>query len=355
MVATPSATLGQGGVDRVMAALKGQLEREGRPDVAARFLPSRGSGPVLLSPLFVAKFCFAMFRAWRTGLVDVVHINLASSGSTYRKLAIARFARMLGIPYVIHLHGAEYRSFWREKGLVSHLIRQMFEQASQVIVLGQVWQQFIVARAPAVAGKITVVPNAAPAPTLEQRGGGDRVHILFLGRLGKRKGVPQLVQALHLIQRNGDWRATIAGDGETEAARSMIEDCGIADRIDLPGWVGPHDVAGLIASADILVLPSFAENLPVSVIEGMAAGLAVLATPVGSVEDIIVDGETGLLVPPGNVEALAAALARLIEDPALRKRLGQNALLVHRQRLDLAPFAAAVRDVWIHAARKGRT
>jgi glycosyltransferase involved in cell wall biosynthesis len=352
MVATPSATAGQGGVDRVMATLKNQLEHEGRPDIAARFLPSRGPGSVLLSPFYAIGFCLRMIAARLRGKVDVVHINLSSFGSTYRKLVIAGCARALVIPYVLHLHGAEYQAFWHEdSGLLGACIRQMFEHASQVIVLGKVWRDFIARRAPGAADKITVIPNATAAPTLPHKGGGDSVHILFLGRIGDRKGVPQLGEALHRMRDMPGWRATIAGDGAVEAARAKAVELGLADRVDLPGWVGPDTVAQLIASADILVLPSFAENLPVSVIEGMAAGLAVVTTPVGAVEDIIVDGETGLLVPPGDVDALTLALTRLVESPQLRTHLGNNAMAVHRERLDLAPFAQAIRDVWVASAR----
>ncbi len=146
------------------------------------------------------------------------------------------------------------------------------------------------------------------------------------------------------------WRATIAGDGEVEAARRATVAMGLADRISLPGWVGPDEVARLISEADILVLPSFIENLPVSVIEGMAAGLAVVATPVGAVEDIVTDGESGLLVPPGDVDALTAALTRLVGDPALRARLGAAAMAVHRERLEIGAFARTIADVWREAA-----
>ena len=79
--------------------------------------------------------------------------------------------------------------------------------------------------------------------------------------------------------------------------------------------------------------------------------LAVVTTPVGAVEDIIVDGETGLLVPPGDVDALTLALTRLVESAELRAHLGNNAMAVHRERLDLAPFAQAIRDVWLASAR----
>jgi glycosyltransferase involved in cell wall biosynthesis len=99
------------------------------------------------------------------------------------------------------------------------------------------------------------------------------------------------------------------------------------------------------------VLPSFAENLPLSIIEGMASGLAIVATPVGAVGDIVSDGETGLLVKPGDVDGLTEALTRTVTDPELRRRLGAAALAFHRQKLDVAPFTAAIERVWLEAAR----
>jgi glycosyltransferase involved in cell wall biosynthesis len=82
----------------------------------------------------------------------------------------------------------------------------------------------------------------------------------------------------------------------------------------------------------------------------MAAGLAVVATPVGAVRDIITDEQTGLLVEPGDVDGLTAAMTRLVGDTALRTRLGEQALAFHRRRLDLEPYAEAMRDVWMSAA-----
>ena len=352
LVATPSGTTGQGGVDRVMGTLKTALEQHGRPGLDARFASSRGPHHIALSPFYMLAFCLRMLALRLAGKLDVVHINLASFGSTYRKLVIAAVARLLKIPYILHLHGAEYETFWRDdESLLSRLIRQMFEGAAGVVVLGRVWRDFIASRAPAIAGRITIIPNAAAAPALPHRGGGDKVHILFLGRIGDRKGVPQLGEALFRMKAMPGWRATIAGDGAVEVARAKATELGLADRVALPGWVGPSQVAELIASADILVLPSFAENLPVSVIEGMAAGLAVVTTPVGAVEDIVVDGQSGLLVPPGDVDALTTALTRLVEDSQLRQSLGAAAQSFHRERLDLAPFAQAVQNVW-RAARR---
>jgi glycosyltransferase involved in cell wall biosynthesis len=351
LVSTPSNLVGQGGIDRMMAALRRALLRRGGDDVDVRFLVSRGSGSVALSPLHVAGFCVRMAAARLAGRVDVVHINLSSHGSTYRKLVIAAVARALGIAYVLHLHGSQYQTFWKDDGgFLARRIAAMFEKAARVVVLGRAWRDFVEARAPGAAGRIVIVPNATESPVLEHVGGGESVHILFLGRIGERKGVPQLIEALGQIGDLGGWRATVAGDGEVEAARAAVAAAGLAGRVSLPGWVGTEEVAALIASADILALPSFAENLPVSVIEGMASGLAIVTTPVGAVEDIVLDGETGLLVAPGDVDGLAQALRRLVGDAALRARLGAAARQLHGERLELGAFAEALCKVWRAAA-----
>lgn len=352
LVATPSGGGGQGGIDRVMTSLREELERQQNRALDVTFAATRGSGHVALSPFYLAGFIGRMIVGRIAGRVDLVHINLASNGSTYRKLELARIARLLGIPYVIHLHGANYATFWKgDDSRLSRRIRQMFAGAARIIVLGRTWRDLVMQRAPETADRIEIVPNATAQPAIPHRGGGDTPHILFLGRIGDRKGVPQLGEALHRMRDLPNWRATIAGDGNVEAARAKAKELGLEDRVDLPGWVGPEQVAQLIAGADILVLPSFAENLPLSIIEGMASGLTIVATPVGAVGDIIADGETGLLVEPGDVDGLTEALTRAVTDGALRKRLGEAALRCHRQRLDLMPFTAAVERVWLDASR----
>lgn len=351
LVATPGGGTGQGGIDRMMASLRDEAGRQSRPDLRLRFAATRGNGHIAFSLWYMLAFIARMLGLRLAGRLDVLHLNLAIQGSTWRKLILAGVARLLGVPYVLHLHGSEYQAFWTSRDTRrNRAIVWLFSHAAQVIVLGTVWRNFVLSRLPELGSRVIVVPNAAPRPRLEHRGGGSLVHILFLGRVGDRKGVPQLGEALARMRDDPTWRATIAGDGHVEAARLRAAELDLADRVDIPGWVGPDKVADLIAGADIMVLPSFHENLPISIIEAMAAGLAIVTTPVGAVEDIITHQVNGLLVPPGDVDALSEALRLLVADRALRERLGHAAREFHRARLDMEPYLDTLTNAWRHAA-----
>ena len=336
----------------MMSALRAEAERQGRTDIAVRFAATRGTGHILLSPFYMIAFMSLMAKERFVRRLDVLHLNVASDGSTWRKIVLALWACILGVPYVLQLHSGDYHQFWTEDpGFRNRVIGLMFEKAAQIVVLGNVWRDVVLARLPGAADRIHIVPNAVARPKLAHRGGGATAHIVFLGLICDNKGVPQLTEALHRMRDNPGWRATIAGNGDVEITREAVRRYGIADRVTMPGWVRPDAVDELIAGADILVLPSLSENLPMSVIEGMAAGVAVVATPVGAVEDILTDEVNGQLVQPGNTDELTHALERLVNDAPLRQRLGDAAQITHRQKLDIVPYVGAMSVVWQRAAR----
>ena len=108
-----------------------------------------------------------------------------------------------------------------------------------------------------------------------------------------------------------------------------------------------------LRAANILVLPSFSENLPMSVIEALAHGAAVVCTPVGALPELIEHERTGLIVKPGDVEGLASALGRLIDDPELRQRLGENGRALHRTRLAIEICAERLVAIWTESVHPG--
>ncbi len=358
LVATPLGRGGRGGIDRLMDGLRDALGPDGTGDGrlgrwTVRFGTTRGQGSIWASPVYLAAFLVELAGCKALGRVDLLHINLSSDGSARRKAIVGKAARGLGVPYVIHLHGSRFRTFFDgATPQVQASARKLIGGAARVIVLGRVWRDFIAARVPEARDRIVILPNASDAmPDVAGAGGPGPLRILFLGRVGARKGVPELVEALHAISDLADWRAVIAGDGDVAETRQRIEALGLSSRVDVPGWAGPDEARALLRSSHILVLPSFDENLPMSVIEGMSAGLAVIATPVGAVEDIVRDGETGLLVPPGDAPALAAALRRVVTDAPLRIRLGKTARDFHRTNLDMADYVGRLAAIWSEAVR----
>lgn len=347
---TPLGQNGAGGIDRVMDSLR--QVAPGNPNIAATFVTTRGAR-FWQSPVYMLAAIVRLVAQRLSGKIDVAHINVASRSSTARKALIASTCRLLSIPYVIHLHGAQFHKFWPAlPPIARRRVDAMFRHAGAVIVLGKVWKDLIVDRVPEAEPRIFIVKNAS-APTAQALGPIDRVPaMLFLGRVGDRKGAFDLIEALGLLPRDRPWRAVIAGDGELTRARERAAALGLNDRIEFPGWVGPQKVAELLQRSTVLVLPSYDENLPMSVIEGFAAGLAVVATPVGATPDILRHEETGLLVTPGDTPALAESLWRLIEDQPLRERLGENARRFHAEHLNLSKYTERLAEVWQFAATR---
>lgn len=251
------------------------------------------------------------------------HIHVAGRGSTMRKLILTWVARTLGCVHVLHLHDYDYASDLDGRpAWLRRRIAAMFRGADAVIVLGQRDRKTVEEQLGAAPGRVTVAHNCVPDPGERPRRTTGEPVILFLGRLSPRKGVPELLEALARPEMASlRWRAVLAGDGPVDDYRREAAARGLADRVTMTGWVGEAEVRDLCAGSDILVLPSHAEGMAMAVLEGLAGGLAVVTTRVGSHEEAIIDGETGLFVPVGDPPALAAGLARLVADPGERQRL----------------------------------
>jgi glycosyltransferase involved in cell wall biosynthesis len=163
--------------------------------------------------------------------------------------------------------------------------------------------------------------------------------VVFLGEIGERKGTFTLLEAWAKLAAEpeilGSAKLTIAGDREIERARSSIAELGIAASAKVRSWLSAPEVAALLDSADVFVLPSRSEGQPMAVLEAMAHGLCVIASDVGGIPEMIDDGRSGLLVPPDDADALGTALRRVLADPALRGRLGDAALARVRAEFDL--------------------
>lgn len=268
----------------------------------------------------------AFVRALVTGRPDLVHLHTASYGSFVRKATLAWLATAAALPVVLHVHGAEFGLFYeRSPRLLQLVIRATLHRAAAVVALGERWGQRLHRIAP--GARITVIPNAVHLDRpVVQSGGSDPVHVVFLGRIGDRKGTFTLLEAWALLAPAAPGaRLTIAGDGEIDRARDEIGRLGLDASVEVLDWLTPGRTHDLLRSAHVLALPSRDEGQPMAVLEAMASGLCVVASNAGGIPDLIDDGVSGLLVPPSDVTALAAALCRVITDHDTRARLGRAA------------------------------
>jgi glycosyltransferase involved in cell wall biosynthesis len=314
---------GRGGVASVIGVLRagGLFERE-----SVRYLASHRDGTR------GAKVAAALAAFWQTGLAclfarpAVVHVHCASRGSFARKSMLLLIARAAGCRTIFHLHGAEFDLFaGAESGPVLRWwIRRTLEKSSVVIALSDSWAAFLRGYAP--LARVVVVPNSVPLPPATDRAQEQAGRILFLGRADAGKGVYELLAAVAaLAPAFPQLQLVIGGVGELDALRVRATELGIADRVTLPGWIDEEARARELACAQIFCLPSHAEGLPMAMLEAMAAAKAVVASTVGGIPEAISNRDNGMLVAPGDVDALIAALRLLLADAALRGRLGDNA------------------------------
>ncbi|HEX7052828.1 MAG TPA: glycosyltransferase family 4 protein [Burkholderiales bacterium] len=323
----------RGGISSVerslIAALPPQVEVE---HVATMREGSRG--------VKLGVFLRALGATWRRTAAqakpDLVHIHFASRASSVRKMALARLALARGCRVVMHAHGGGYMDYWRSiSRFQKRQILAVLQKASALIVLGETWRRFF-AGIGVAEERIVVLPNPVALPrALPVRLGATPVTFVYLGLVSAAKGAFDLVEAVARIApaTRARLRVVVAGNGELAALRAAIGRAGLAQTIAVRPWLGAEERDALLACAEAFVLPSRQEGLPMALLEAMAWGLAPLATPVGAIPELVEPGTSGLLVPPGDVAALARAIEQLL-DPAFRSQLGRAA----RRRVE--PLAA---------------
>ncbi len=166
----------------------------------------------------------------------------------------------------------------------------------------------------------------------------DEDSILYIGSLEARKGLDMLLEALARLPAG---RLAVIGGGDPSPWRVMCERLGIEQRVEFLGFRSAREIAEQHRRAQAFVLPSRIENSPNTLAEAMVSGMPVVATAVGGVPSMVEDGVTGRLVPFGDVTALAETLAALLKQPTERRRLGENARHVARERHAPARVAEA--------------
>jgi glycosyltransferase involved in cell wall biosynthesis len=265
--------------------------------------------------------------------------------------------RSLRIPVILTAHGWSFSP--GTPRLTAALYRQIERSVgpltSKIITVSEVDRHIGLDARIVAEDRLVAVHNgiADVAPTLRAEPGRTPVRLVMVARFGAQKDHPTLFHALAgLLDR--EWSLDLIGEGPLMGqAAGLAGALGLADRIRFLGQ--RTDVEQLLAEAQISLLATNWEGLPLSILEAMRAGLPVIASDVGGISESVREGETGYLVPRGGVELLRERIARLLDDPALRVRLGANARSFYEQQFTLDRFVSKTLAVYREVLAGGRS
>lgn len=314
----------KGGIERVTDYTHRELLRLA-PDLPIDIHYSRtGSGGIGVH-LSALPSLFKLARKLSSRRGQVVHVNVAPRGSTFRKAAFLYLAKAMGARTVLQLHGSGYNEFYpRQAVTVQSAIRRLFHAADLVVVLGEFWRGFVVDELGVAPAKVIEVSNGVPDPGRSATPEIMPVRIVFAGAVGERKGTDVLLHALARLRDDGAaFHCDILGDGEVDRYVAMARDLRLQGAVTFHGWQDMDAVRAAMAGASLFVLPSRAENQPVAILEAMAIGLPVVASRIGAIPEQIEHGVTGLLVEPGDASSLHNALGSLTRSPTMRAAFGE--------------------------------
>lgn len=255
----------------------------------------------LLDVLIFVKAMFIIAISRFSGY-EIYHIHMSMRGSFFRKLICLIILKMTFARVIIHLHGSEFKVFYDGSStLLKRTIRFLFDTADTVIVLSESWKEFITTISK--PKNIEVINNfVARISSVNITESTRQVKtLLFMGKVGERKGAFDLLEAFASLPAKENYRLVMCGDGELEKAKRIIDNLKIENQVDLIGWISSDVKAQYYSKSDIVILPSYNEGLPMTILEAISCGKLVITTPVGGIPEVIKDGENGFLVKPGNI------------------------------------------------------
>lgn len=279
---------------------------------------------------------------------DVLHLNTALTPLAIgRDVAIAKTAQYLNVPILLHIHGGKFFTKGFSKKIFKRLTEKMLKRADTVVVLSEREREFIENLANDL--DIYVLPNAVSFDEIEKlkRENSEKKNIIFLGRLHAGKGLKEIAGAFRdLKDKNIEFRFEAYGAGEEKDAfvRQMTEILG--DDFYYGGVVSGREKWKALSNADIFLLPSHYEGLPLALLEAMAAGCVAVASDVGSIGEIIENEKNGFLVKPHDASQIVEKLEFLLSDKTDWENLRRNAEQTIKKMFNIKDYVESLETIY---------
>lgn len=280
-------------------------------------------------PYFGWEVLRFMGKLWSDKTIEIVHIHGAAEGSFYRKYILFLLAkRVFKRKVIYHIHSGSFLDFYLSRPtFVQRWMRQAVEGSDVLICLSQKWHRLYTRRFPKANVKVLANVVAPPDRRIpRQRCSGEPLKLLFLGLIGERKGVFDLLDVFdeHKDEWAGKVQLILGGNGETDRLQQTIKEFGLEQMVTFAGWVSGEKKETLLNEADVFVLPSYNEALPLSILEAMSYHMPILSTRIGGIPEMVTDRVNGFLVEPGDRDMLYERIQEFIATPALVEVMGHE-------------------------------
>ena len=282
-------------------------------------------------------------------LFQIVHLHTASYWSFRRKFVLILISKMLKKKIIIHIHGAKFYHYFETCNILDrYAIISSFKMADIIFCLSPEWYSDL--KKIHRGNKIITMPNCVPIQGYKKPlFKNDEKKILFLGRLGARKGIYDLIKASKYIDfKKNNAILYLYGDGEIKEAKKEIHKLNLSNSVKVMGWIEGIEKTNLMKGSYIYVLPSYYEGLPMSILEAMSFGMPIVSTTIGGIPYAVRNGVDGFLVEPGNWEKISEKINLLLEDEKLWHKMSLAAQEQIKYKFSIKGLEKKLRLIYQH-------
>ncbi len=261
--------------------------------------------------------------------IKIVHIHSASENSFWRKSIVIKIAKWFGKKVIFHCHGGGFKEFRQNN---KEKVDNILGKVDCVACLSDEWNRYFNGIG---CKRVVTIRNVIENPNKAYIPKDGLVHFLFLGLICNNKGIFDVLNAIadHKDELEGKIMLHIGGNGEVERLDSELKRLGIEDMVRYEGWLDKEKKQKLLSTADVYIMPSYVEGVPISILEAESYHKPVITTNVGGVGSIVKDQKSGIFVAPGNREEIYHAMKILADNETLRSQLGEAGYVISRDYL----------------------
>lgn len=307
-----------GGISAVVQYWSGYIEN-------LQYYPTFKEGSNISKLLIFFQSVLALkWRLWSDKSVKILHAHTAAGTDFKRTSIMVNIAKRNGLKVVLHSHASSFKDFYRDSSeKKKEWIRGVLSKADVLIVLSESWKAYFI-EIGVPREKIVILHNITAYPQIknvEKR--KDKIRLLFMGEIGQRKGVFDLLRAIghHKEELEDKIEVRIGGNKNEEQLLNAIKEYKLEKFVRFEGFVSGEKKIELLNWANLFILPSFNEGLPISILEAMSYKIPIISTPVGGIPEVV-DESNGVLVTPGNDEEIFSAIKKYVDNHQLIMKQG---------------------------------